>query len=322
MAGNSSYLCNTIMINRLQALLYRTAGTGINLVSLVSPEWSTARLIRLFSVPPKPVIRPKEMEFLRSARQQKVVYGSAEVMEYHWGRESDPLVLLSYGWGYNAGRWRHFVGQLLEHRFRVIAYDPPGHGLLPTAPVNLVVNAAIIQGILEKYGSAVVMIGHSFGGASGIFALQQTPRYLHPKRMVLMASFSHTPTVLRSFADTLGLWKLTFNRMIAAFEAYSGFPVGKFDQALMSANLAHIQGLIVHSPGDDVTPFSNALRYHNFWKNSYLYAPKTGGHHLGTAAITEAILDFAVSGKVPPEAEMEEKNSAADHELIRFYPGS
>ena len=322
MVLGSTYLCNSIMINQFQALLYRTAGTGINLVSLVSPHWSTARLMRLFSVPPKPLIRPKELDFLRSAEQKRVVIGKSEVVEYHWGRESDPLVLLAYGWGYNAGRWRHFVGTLLEHGFRVIAFDPPGHGQLPMAQVNLVVNAGIIRGLLEKYGPAEVIIGHSFGGASGIFALQQTPRYLHPKRIVLMASFSHTPTVLRSFADRLGLWDFTFNRMIKAFEAFTGFPIRDFDQALMSANLAHIQGLIVHSPGDEVTPFSNAVRYHNFWKNSYLYAPKTGGHHLGTTTITDAILGFAVSGKVPPDAEMEEKNSAADHELIRFYPGS
>jgi pimeloyl-ACP methyl ester carboxylesterase len=310
------------MTNHLQTLLYRLAGTGINFVSLLSPHWSTAKLMNLFSVPPKPHIRPKELAFLNTAKQLRNTYGNTEIVEYHWGDDGNPLVLLSYGWGYNAGRWRHFTEALLAAGFRVVAFDPPGHGLLPPAQVNLVVNAGIIQGLLEKYGPAEVMIGHSFGGASGIFALQHTARYLHPKRMVLMASFSHTPTVLRSFADRLGLWDLTFNRMIKAFEEYSGLPIRQFDQALMSSGLSHIQGLIVHSPGDEVTPFSNALRYHNFWKNSYLYAPTTGGHHLGTAAITEAVLGFAIDGKVPEAAYREEKNPAADHELIRFYPGT
>jgi pimeloyl-ACP methyl ester carboxylesterase len=310
------------MINIIKTILYRTVGAGINLISMISPSWSTTKLINLFSVPPKPNIRAKELEFLDTADQRKAKYGDHEVMEYHWGKANDPLVLLSYGWGYNAGRWRHFVAEMLENNFRVIAFDPPGHGLLPKSPVNLVINAKIIQGILEAHGPAEVMIGHSFGGASGVFALQNTARYLHPKRMVLMASFSHTPTVLRSFADRLGLWKLTFNRMIAAFEADTGFPIRQFDQALMSANLPHIQGLIVHSPGDDVTPYNNAVRYHNFWKNSFLYSPKTGGHHLGNGPITKAILDFAIIGIAPTEAVQEEKASNAEHELIRYYSGA
>ena len=322
MASLSRYLCKSNMVNYFQSVLYRTTGAGINIISLVSPHWSTARLMRLFSVPPKPLIRPKEMAFLQTAKQIKAKYGNADVMEYHWGSERHPLVLLSYGWGYNAGRWRHFTEELLAAGFRIIAFDPPGHGLLPPAQINLVVNAKIIQGLLEKYGPAEVMIGHSFGGASGVFALQNTARHLHPKRMVLMASFSHTPTVLKSFADRLGLWAFTFDRMIEAFEKYSGFPITKFDQALMCANLSHIQGLIVHSPGDEVTPFNNAVRYHNFWKNSYLYAPKTGGHHLGTATVTAAVVHFTISGSVPPDAQLEEKPSAADHELISYYPGS
>lgn len=85
--------------------------------------------VQIFSKPPKPQVREKERQFLETARQRCCEVAGQHIVEYHWGAEDAPLVLLSYGWAYNAGRWRHFVPELLEAGYRVLAYDPPGHGL-------------------------------------------------------------------------------------------------------------------------------------------------------------------------------------------------
>jgi hypothetical protein len=296
-------------------------GFGINVASLFSPKWATAKLMEIFSMPPKANIRPKEADFLATAKIEKLQRAGVAIVEYHWGNPNAPLIVLSYGWAYNAGRWRHFVNALVAENYHVVAYDPPGHGLAPKGGLDLPTNSKIIQEIITAYGPAAALLAHSFGGASSVYAVQGLPRYLQPKRMVIMASFSHTPSVFQAYSASLGLWKPIHRRMIAGFEARFGISLKHFDLGLMSANLPHIQGLLVHSPSDKITSFRSANRYHNYWKNSYLYAPKEGGHHLGTNEITRAILDFIIDGKFPQDAEKQAITLDSEHDLVKYFNG-
>ncbi|HRI58751.1 MAG TPA: alpha/beta fold hydrolase [Saprospiraceae bacterium] len=305
----------------MQHLLHKIAGFGLNLWSLAAPQQATEAAIRLFATPPKPTVREKERAFLDTALQIKRRLAGQEIVEYHWGEADAPLVLLSYGWGYNAGRWRHFVPELLEAGYRVVAYDPPGHGLAPTGQLSIPLNAAIIQALVLEYGSLEAIVAHSFGGSSSVYALQDLPRYLHPRRMVIMASFSYAPRVFREYQQALGLWPSLYWRLVRNFEQRIGHPIEDFDFALMTADYPHIEGLLVHNPGDPVTPYAEARRYFDFWPGSRLYSPSEGGHHLGTAGITQSVLDFVVHGEAPAAAERQEQPVYAGHELVRHFVG-
>jgi pimeloyl-ACP methyl ester carboxylesterase len=299
--------------------MHKIIGFLLNIASLFAPNWVTKKLISSFALPPKPAIRPKEMEFLDTAKKIKVNRSGVEIMEYHWGENHHPLVVLSYGWGYNAGRWRHFVPTLLENDFKVVAYDPAGHGLSQIRDLDLPMNASYIRAIVEEHGSVDTVLAHSFGGASSVYAVYGLPKFLQPKKMILMASFNHTPRVFRGFATLLGLWESTFQRMVSVFEARIGQPLSFFDLGMMSSNFSHIKGLIVHSPSDKVTPFRSALRYHSYWSGSYLYAPEQGGHHLGTNDITKAVLEFIVAEKVPNDAQKQVPVLDTEHELVQYF---
>jgi pimeloyl-ACP methyl ester carboxylesterase len=301
--------------------IIKIIGFRINVVSLINPSWATKELMRIFTTPSKANIRPKEKDFLATAKQIKRQRNGVDIVEYHWGNEYAPLIVLSYGWAYNAGRWRHFTETLVKNNFHVVAYDPPGHGNAPHGELDLPTNSAIIQEIIKDYGGATAILAHSFGGASSVYAVQGLPRALQPKRMVLMASFSHTPSVFKGYGKSLGLWKLTYQRMIDGFEKRFGIALRHFDLGLMTSNLSHIEGLLVHSPSDKVTPFGSAVRYHNYWKNSYLYAPKEGGHHLGTNEITNAVLEFILDGTIPNDAEKQEKALDLEHDLEKYFAG-
>lgn len=305
----------------MRQIITKSIGLGLNLWSLAAPGPAVKATISLFSTPPRRAIREKERAFLDTAVQKSQVVAGQSIMEYHWGAENAPLVLLSYGWGYNAGRWRHFVPELVSAGYRVIAFDPPGHGMAPSGQLNIPVNAAIIRGLLEIYGPAEAMIGHSFGGTSSVYALQGLPERMHPRRLVIMASFSYAPRVFGEFGKAFGLWPSLYWRMVRRFEQWSGQPLEHFDFAMMTANLPHIEGLLVHSPGDPVTPYKEARRYHDFWPGSRLYSPEGGGHHLGTPDITRAILGFACTGQIPAQAEQQERHVNAGHELALHFSG-
>lgn len=305
----------------MQRIITKVIGLGLNLWSLVAPRQAAKKAAYIFSKPPKPHVREKERSFLDTARQVRREVAGQPIVEYHWGPDNAPLVLLSYGWAYNAGRWRYFVPELLTAGYRVLAFDPPGHGLAPTGTLNIPLNAAIVRALLEDYGPADTMVGHSFGGSSNVYALHNLPRALHPKSMVIMASFSYAPRVFLEYKKTLGLWSPLYWRMIRAFEKEVGHPLSFFDFAMMTSALPHVEGLLVHDPADAVTPYAEARRFHDFWHGSHMYSPTEGGHHLGTAGITRAVLRYIVQGDVPEQAERQELPLLAEHDLVRYFAG-
>lgn len=305
----------------MQQLIYKLTGFGLNTWSLIAPKSAAAAAIRLFSTPPKPSVRHKEHMFLDTALQIRREVAGQEIVEYHWGDANAPTILLSYGWGYNAGRWRHFLPELLKAGYHVLAYDPPGHGLAPKGQLNIPLNAAIIRALTEDYGPAEAIVAHSFGGSSSVYALQELPRYLHPRRMVVMASFSYAPRVFREYQKTLGLLPSLYWRIVRSFEQRVGHSLDYYDFAVMTADLPHVEALLAHSPGDPVTPYTEARRYHDFWPGSRLFSPPEGGHHLGTAGITQAVLEFVLDGKTPADVERQERPVYAGHELVPHFAG-
>ncbi len=302
-------------------LLARLIGAFFSLTALFAPSWSGRQLIRLFATPPRPRIRPKEQAFLDTALLDRSTLREEGGVVYHWGQGSGPYVLTSYGWGYNAGRWRHYIPQLLEAGYRVIAYDPPGHGHADKGMVTVPSNAALIRKLIKTFGRPELILTHSFGGGSTVEALSALPPDLHPKRMVIMASWSRAPWVFRHYQYLLGFSETAYGAMLLELQRQFGLHLGTFDLARKSAGLSQIQGLIVHDPEDQVTHFRNSQRYHQYWPGSYLLeAPRTG-HHLGTPELTQTILDFLLNGSIPLPAKRQNTPLPAGHDLVRYFAG-
>jgi pimeloyl-ACP methyl ester carboxylesterase len=308
----------------MQQILLKFVGLGLNLLSIIAPKYTARLAYEIFGRPGKPIIRTKEADFLKTAVRIDSTLGGYPVTEYHWGPADGPVVLLSYGWEYNAGRWRHFVPSLVEEGFHVVAYDPPGHGnnigrgkRFLTVPIN----AAIQRGLIEKYGRPAAVIAHSFGGACMVHAVRGLSPEMRPLRMAIMATFSSAPRVFAEYQKALGLWPSLYYGMIRRLEKILGAPLESFDMARMSSELGSVEALLVHDPADKVTPFVNAQRYHAYWPGSMLLRANGAGHHLGTAAITEQVLAFVTTGRMPAQAFTNAKPLAANHDLVRFFAG-
>jgi pimeloyl-ACP methyl ester carboxylesterase len=305
----------------IQKIIQKTLGAALNLLSFFFPNWATNLAISLFSTPRKKEIREKELAFLNTADQIKRSVGDLPIVEYHWGDPTQPRVILSYGWEYNAGRWRYYVPALVKAGYSVLAYDPTGHGLAPKGQMNIPRNALIIKDLIEKYGRPEVIIAHSFGGGSALFALHQLAEWRHPKRMVVMASFSYAPRIFKEFAKALSIVDRLYYRVVRTFEQRTGRRLEEFDFAQMTSAMPHISGMIIHSPSDEITPYSESRRYFDFWENAALLSPVAGGHHLGTPETTKAILEFAINGNLPENVEIQEFPITGKHELVRYFPG-
>jgi pimeloyl-ACP methyl ester carboxylesterase len=287
-----------LKIIQVNKLLIKTLGLRLNILSFLAPSRVGEAAFWLFGKPPKASVRPKERAFLDTSKSELVDAYEHKYVEYVWGKAHQPYIFCAYGWAYNAGRWRHFVPALQAAGYRVIAFDPPGHGDCPGDHANLVINSQIIEQIIRTYGKPFGIIGHSFGGSSALVALRNLEKELHPDRMAVMASFSMAKPIFLDFCTTLGLRKSVFERMVAHADKLLGYPLDDLDFAKMSASMPHIKSLIIHDPEDKVTPFLHAERFHKAWAGSKLVSAVGGGHHLGKDQYTEIVLEHMIQ-KVP-----------------------
>lgn len=281
-------------------LLFKSLGIGLNAVSLVSPQFAGKLAFDLFAKPPKPNVRPKERAFLDQATRHDITWEGLNVPVYSWGPAAGPTVFCAYGWGYNAGRWRHYVPPLVDAGYRVVAFDAPGHGLADYGSLDYPRYVDLETRLLKMIGGCELVLSHSFGGGCLVEALKNLPKELHPKRAVFMGVFSEVRWIFTVFVNSLQLRPVIFDQMQAHIEQRTGRNLDEFDVAENGKALSHIDMLLIHDPEDTVTSFRNAERNFSYWIGSHLYTPKGAGHHLGTAEVTRNILAFLVRGTLPP----------------------
>ena len=287
-------------------LLFKTLGLALNAASYVNPRWTARRTFQLFGTPPKPNIRPKDQAFLDTARREDLDFRGKRIVVYSWGAEAGPVVFCAYGWGYNAGRWRHYVPALVEAGYRVVAFDPLGHGHATYAHLNYPLCVAQTEQVLRHVGGADLALAHSFGGGCLVEALGNLPVELRPRRGVFMAVFSEVRWIFMVFVRSLGLRDTIFRYMEEYVEQLTGRNLDEFDVAVNSGKLREMETLLIHDPEDTVTGYRNARRNHSHWRGSALYAPRGAGHHLGTAGVTKVVLNFLIEGKLPQDVSRNE----------------
>ena len=279
-------------------------GLGLNAVSYFSPKTAGRLAFRLFGTPPKPNVRAKEKAFLDSAERLDIVWKGQNTPVYSWGPPDGKVVFCAYGWGYNAGRWRHYVPALTEAGYRVVAFDPIGHGLAPKGSLDYPKLVDIESTILRHLGGCELVLCHSFGGGCLIEVLAGLPPEFRPKRAVVMAVFSEVKWIFKVFTQSLGLRPVIFEEMQNFIQNRTGRNLDDLDVALSAQQLSDIEALLIQDPEDKVTAFRNTQRNHSHWKGSALYAPIGAGHHLGTAEVTQAILAFLIDGVLPEDVEI------------------
>ena len=303
-------------------LTHRLFGLWCRLNALGGLDRTGELAFGAFMRPPSPYFSPKQRAFLDAARRSWLRYNDTRIALYEWGEPGAPYVFTAYGWGYNAGRWRHFAPSLTEGGCRVVAFDYPGHGDSDLDLMHYPRALGVAEAVLRHFGRPELLLAHSFGAGVATGMLAELAPELRPRRAVLMAGFSDVEVLVNQYADALGFGEWERASVLRAAErAIDRSPVG-IDPAAESRTLDGVDALIVHDPADAVTAFSNALRYHAHWPGSLLWAAEGAGHGIQDAATTKGVIDFLLTGKRPAAAQRQASQpdlAAAEHELAAYF---
>ncbi|MBO0902507.1 alpha/beta fold hydrolase [Jiella sonneratiae] len=135
-----------------------------------------------------------------------------EIFAKDWG-EGRPFVLV-HGWPLNADMWDHVANELVEHGFRVVAYDRRGFGRSgqPGAGYDYDTLSDDLAAVIDGLGlSDVTLVGFSMGGG-------EVARYMsrHGGRQVTHAALvsAVTPYLLKDDSNPDGVPPATFDGFV------------------------------------------------------------------------------------------------------------
>ncbi|MCB9616338.1 MAG: alpha/beta hydrolase [Sandaracinus sp.] len=246
---------------------------GLRLLAAASPQLTGAAAERLFLSTrrrPRPAV---EHEAIERARAFVVTVDGQELPAWEWGR-SGPRVLLVHGWEGRGAQLAPLAEALVEHGFRAVAFDAPGHGDAPGSRSSFFEVAATVRGVAESLGELHAIVAHSMGGAATAWASRD--RAL-ATRYVMIAPPADLRDFTRGFTRMLGLPREVGSVLEARLERRFGVPLADV-AAERSVAHRHEPLLVVHDTKDREVPFSRGELLAKSWPGARLAATHGLGH--------------------------------------------
>lgn len=269
------------------------AGSLLNTLARVAPGPTSRLAFHLFGLPKRRKFTQKELVFLAKAALRLEEIGGRRIAVYTWGN-SGPVALLAHGWESNAGRWRKIATGLLRAGYQVVAVDAPAHGRSTGWHFTMIRYAEVLRTILRQIGPVEVLVGHSVGGASCIWAMGALEPAIRPKRAVILASFASLNYIMDNARRLIGASDTLMAAMDAHVFSLTGKRIAEYDLAEVAHTLTAVETLLVHDRGDRVTHFKESEKLHAAWDGSQFWATEGYGHGLTAPEVVETVLAFAI----------------------------
>ena len=236
--------------------------------SRVAPGLTAAVAERLFFTTRRTTPKNGEREILSQASSFRV----GEMAAWSWGE--GPVVLLVHGWNGRATQLGAFVFPLVEHGYRVVAFDAPGHGDSPGHQMSLPELADSIRRVAEHVGDVYGVVAHSMGGAATTLALSDG---LEIERAVFISPPSNPQVFLDFFSRAVGISEDVQQRVQRRLEGRVGRRLSDM-RADEIAPRMNIPLLVIHDEDDAFVPLQYGRSIANAWPGAEFVATEGLGH--------------------------------------------
>lgn len=264
------------------------AKAAVGAVSRLFPTYSARRLERRFYYVRK--AQPKDWE-RAIPEPDRVLRLDAGLAVRSWGQGRK--VLMVPGWEGRHSQFAQLVPALVNAGFQAVALDPPGHGLSEGRHADPFLFGEAVGVAAKALGPFHGAIGHSLGGIALMFALE---RGVHLNRVVLVATPSSIPDLLKDICGSIGFGRAATDSFIEAIDRSAGMSADHFVASRLCARRTE-PVMIAHCKDDLQVPFRHSREIAAAWPGSRALSTKGNGHNriLHDEAVVEGIVDFLIS---------------------------
>ncbi len=272
------------------SILISTIGKSINALSIFAPQAAGKIAFKLFCTPRKGRYNERSSKYVeKSDKKESLNCPTGKIQVYHWNQENTQKVLLLHGWESNSQRWRFLINRLMEKDIHIISIDAPGHGNSEGKIFTVPSYAEAIMQVCQKHNPGVI-IGHSIGGGSLIYALSEYPE-LSPSKIVLMGVPKTLKQMIDNFASVLQLSKKSIAGIKKSF-------LSEFNRTLDSQDYSEYarkikaKTLVVHDRKDKIAPYQDGVEIAKKIEDAELLTTDNLGHSLQGKEVYMKIIKF------------------------------
>lgn len=246
---------------------------AIRLLGLVAPALAGRWVYRLWFQPVRFREPPQEKEWRRTAEPLSVVHRGKPLAVDSWG--AGPTVLLVHGWNGRGAQLGAFAPELVRAGFLVVTFDTPAHGRSPGRATNLPEISEAIHAVAGACGPVHAIIGHSFGVACAIYAVQQG---LMVNRIVAISPPDNVRRLTQSFFTALDVGPRVQEIFNQKFEAQFGADLWQRFAPEVLARQLDVPGLVIHDQDDRDVPIEAGAAVAQAWPGAQFVRTTGLGH--------------------------------------------
>jgi pimeloyl-ACP methyl ester carboxylesterase len=259
----------------------------------IAPKYASRKAFELFATPVNKKVRTQETEALTTAQEETLLLDGNNIVVYKWGN-GPKTALLVHGWEGNGGSLAGFKDELITTGYTVYSFDGPAHGKSTGKRTNVINFSYTVARIIEQKKIKDLVITHSFGSATTMYALSQN-LHISIQRMVLLTSPNRLKDVITEFTDLMQFSAKNYNRFIAYMEDYFNLNINDIEVAKVVDNVNVGEFLIVHDEFDKIIPIQYTKNVANALgsRATFITMQKVGHYRmLWNQTIVSHVADF------------------------------
>lgn len=269
-------------------LIKSIIGTYFNLLVLVFPKVAGKQSFYFFCIPFKAKLKPKQQKFLNTATQKNLLVEKKTLKTYQWGT-GPKTILFVHGWQSNSYRWKNYIDKIDKTKYRIIAFDAPGHGNSDGLFCNVPLYEKALNEVIKEYGKPDTLIAHSIGSFSSMYFMRKNKSEI--KKYVSLA----TPFTALQFIEVLQSELNLSDKSITQLKLYFKNHVGKPPEYFSLDNFSPFiqsKSLIIHDKNDKMTSSNHSKKLHGLLSNSTLVITQGYDHRLKGETIVDKVYEF------------------------------
>lgn len=273
----------------MKQLIIKGIGAYVNTLAIVSPKTAGRKGFQIFCTPMRPKLQKHQKEFLSTAEEFNMQFKNKNIQCYKWG-SGPKKVLFLHGWQSHTFRWKKFIELLSKEEYTIYALDGPAHGQSEGKVFNIPMYKQLINEFIDTIVKPDIVVGHSMGGFSSLYAFHDRPDQ-SPSKLVVMGSPGMAGDFVNLFEDMLGLSKKARAGMLEYFEETLGHGP-EFYSAADFAKSQTAKGLVIHDTGDKEVPVKYGQAIHENWPASEYWETTGYGHKLRDMEVVKRVVKF------------------------------